>query len=62
MRVVDCCAECNASLIAENSCDNEVYEYAKIYVRKITKDHSEEDIQNILEVSQRDLMVARIAK
>ncbi len=47
---LDCCVECNAALVAEHYCEGEVYESAKIYVRKITDEHSKEDVQAILEV------------
>ncbi|CAB4022284.1 ubiquitin carboxyl-terminal hydrolase 48-like [Paramuricea clavata] len=45
----DCCVECNAALVAEHFTEGEMYENANIYVRKITVEHSTDDIQAILE-------------
>jgi hypothetical protein len=49
--LLDCCVECNAALVAERYSEDEVYESANIYVRKITEEHSKEDVQAILEVT-----------
>jgi hypothetical protein len=62
---LDCCVECNAALVAEHFTEGEMYENANIYVRKITEEHSTEDIQAILEVQYTGLIrrcsVAKLA-
>ena len=44
----DVCPECSTARIQARAQHVENYRYGTIYVRKITKDHSEKDVQQIL--------------
>ena len=44
----DVCLECSTARIQARAQHVENYRYGTIYVRKITKDHSEKEVQQIL--------------
>lgn len=44
----DVCPECSTARIQARAQHVENYRYGTIYVRKITKDHSEKEVQQIL--------------
>ena len=44
----DVCPECSSARIQARAQHVENYRYGTIYVRKITKDHSEKEVQQIL--------------
>ena len=46
--IADVCTECCYARIQERAQHVENYRYGTIYVRKITKDHSEKDIEQAL--------------
>ena len=47
---LECCLNCNAALVNEHFSEFEIFERANIYVRKITDQHTQEEVQAILEV------------
>lgn len=45
----DCCVECNAALVAEHFTEDEEYENANIYIRRITGGQNKQDVNTVLE-------------
>ena len=46
--IADVCTECCYARMQERAQHVENYRYGTIYVRKITKDHTEKDIEQVL--------------
>jgi len=58
----DVCPECSTARIQARAQHVENYRYGTIYVRKITKDHSEKEVQQILnDVSAVTLFISCIS-
>ena len=58
----DVCPECSTARIQARAQHVENYRYGTIYVRKITKDHSEKEVQQILnDVSAGTFLISSIS-